>query len=448
MKSINQIQAEHDTKNIISAFIHLIGLGRLSKRINFKRHSTIPLTAVITWLFEAIFSRRSLYRAQPSRWFSSRTARNILNDGRINWQKLLCLVAIKMILILTPFIDQRRRLALIVDDTLIERAYSTKTELLAKIYDHDQHRYSTGYRNLTIGWSDGNTFLPVNCALMSTRKKTNLVGSKSSITDQRTIAGQRRSQAQRKMNEVVLELISQALRLGVTAKYVLFDSWYSSPQMFWHLKELGLESVAMLKRSSKVYYRYRGRNYSIKALYQRLLNSKRPAGQSYLYSSIVEANFQGQVFPVKIVFVAKKGVRNQYLVLASTNTNLTPQQIIQLYSRRWSIETYFKTAKQYLRLNKSQIQSYDGQVAQITVTAMTYILLAWQERLNKDDRTLGDLFYLMNDSLPEVKFIEALVYLLKTLQSLGADFIDQTINQFLAYLPHNVQNILQKVVWN
>ena len=446
MKSINQIQAEHDTKNIISAFIHLIGLGRLSKRINFKRHSTIPLTAVITWLFEAIFSRRSLYRAQPSRWFSSRTARNILNDGRINWQKLLCLVAIKMILILTPFIDQRRRLALIVDDTLIERAYSTKTELLAKIYDHDQHRYSTGYRNLTIGWSDGNTFLPVNCALMSTRKKTNLVGSKSSITDQRTIAGQRRSQAQRKMNEVVLELISQALRLGVTAKYVLFDSWYSSPQMFWHLKELGLESVAMLKRSSKVYYRYRGRNYSIKALYQRLLNSKRPAGQSYLYSSIVEANFQGQVFPVKIIFVAKKGVRNQYLVLASTNTNLTPQQIIQLYSRRWSIETYFKTAKQYLRLNKSQIQSYDGQVAQITVTAMTYILLAWQERLNKDDRTLGDLFYLMNDSLPEIKFIEALVYLLKTFQSQEAGFISQTINQFLAYLPHNVQNILQKVV--
>ncbi len=443
MKSINQIQAEHDTKNIISAFIHLIGLGRLSKRINFKRHSTIPLTAVITWLFEAIFSRRSLYRAQPSRWFSSRTARNILNDGRINWQKLLCLVAIKMILILTPFIDQRRRLALIVDDTLIERAYSTKTELLAKIYDHDQHRYSTGYRNLTIGWSDGNTFLPVNCAL---RKKTNLVGSKSSITDQRTIAGQRRSQAQRKMNEVVLELISQALRLGVTAKYVLFDSWYSSPQMFWHLKELGLESVAMLKRSSKVYYRYRGRNYSIKALYQRLLNSKRPAGQSYLYSSIVEANFQGQVFPVKIVFVAKKGVRNQYLVLASTNTNLTPQQIIQLYSRRWSIETYFKTAKQYLRLNKSQIQSYDGQVAQITVTAMTYILLAWQERLNKDDRTLGDLFYLMNDSLPEIKFIEALVYLLKTFQSQEAGFISQTINQFLAYLPRNVQNILQKVV--
>lgn len=446
MKSINQIQSEHDTKNIISSFIHLIGLGRLSSQINFKRHSSISLTNIITWLFEVTFSRRSLYRAQPSHRFSSRTARNVLNDGRINWQKLLCLVAAKMISILTPFIDKRRRLALIVDDTLMERAYSTKTELLAKIYDHDQHRYSTGYRNLTIGWSDGNTFLPVNCALMSTKKKTNLVGYKAITTDQRTIAGQRRSQAQRKMNAVVLELINQVLNFGVSAKYVLFDSWYSSPQMFWRLKALGLDSVAMLKRSSKVYYRYRGRNYSIKALYRRLLNSKRPAGQSYLYSSVVEAEFQGHRFPMKTVFVAKKGFRNQYLVLASTNTNLTPQQIIQLYSRRWSIETYFKTAKQYLRLNKSQIQSYDGQVAQITVTAMTYILLAWQERLNKDDRTLGDLFYLMNDSLPEVKFIEALVYLLKALQSQEADFIDQTINQFMAYLPGNVQSVLQEAV--
>ncbi len=125
---------------------------------------------------------------------------------------------------------------------------------------------------------------------------------------------------------------------------------------------------------------------------------------------------------------------------------MTPQQIIQLYSRRWSIETYFKTAKQYLRLNKSQIQNYDGQVAQITITALTYILLAWQERLNKDDRTLGDLFYLMNDALSEIRFIEALVYLLKKLQSQETGFIGQTINQFMAYLPQNIQSVLRENV--
>lgn len=167
MKSITQIQAENDTKRLIFSFLHLIGLGQLSKQVNFKRHSAISLTMIVAWLFEARFSRRSLYRAQSSPNFSPRTARNVLNDGRINWQKLLCLVAV---------VDQRRRLALIVD-TLISRPYSVKTELLARTFDHDHHQYLTGYRNLTIGWSDGNTFLPVNFALMSTRKKQNLVGA-------------------------------------------------------------------------------------------------------------------------------------------------------------------------------------------------------------------------------------------------------------------------------
>lgn len=77
------------------------------------------------------------------------------------------------------------------------------------------------------------------------------------------------------------------------------------------------------------------------------------------------------------------------MVLASTNVSLHPEEIVQLYGRRWQIETYFKTAKQYLALDKSQIQSYDGQCGYIAVTALTYDLLAWQERLNTDDRTIG-----------------------------------------------------------
>ncbi len=113
---------------------------------------------------------------------------------------------------------------------------------------------------------------------------------------------------------------------------------------------------------------------------------------------------------------------------------------------RWSIETYFKAAKQYLRLNASQIQSYDGQVAQIIITALTYLFLAWQERQAQDDRTLGDLFYLMNAALPEIKFIEALVYLLKSLQTQATDFLDHTIDQFIGYLPQNIQKVLRVAV--
>ncbi|MDU9765459.1 transposase, partial [Helicobacter pylori] len=87
--------------------------------------------------------------------------------------------------------------------------------------------------------------------LMSTKTKKNMIGAAPITADERSISGKRRNQAQRKMNDVTVELIRQALRLGVEAKYVLFDSWFSSPRMFWILKKIGLDGLGMIKKSSK-----------------------------------------------------------------------------------------------------------------------------------------------------------------------------------------------------
>lgn len=111
----------------------------------------------------------------------------------------------------------------------------------------------------------------------------------------------------------------------------------------------------MIKKSSKIYYRYRGRQYSIKGLYRRLVASKLTKRNHYLYSSMVMANYNNHEFPLKVVFVSKRGSKSNYSVIATTKTNLRPEEIIQLYGRRWQIETYFKAAKQYLDLNHSQI---------------------------------------------------------------------------------------------
>ena len=165
----------------------------------------------------------------------------------------------------------------------------------------------------------------------------------------------------------------------------------------------------------------------------------------YLYSSVVEAEYQGHTFPIRLVYVTKRGSKGKYLVLATTQYKLHPQEIIQLYGRRWQIETYFKAAKQYLALNKSQIQSYDGQCGYIAVTALTYDLLAWQERQSTDDRTLGDLFYLMNEALPDLAFEEALVYLHTALKEAKAEIsatVEQILDNFIKLLPVFIQKQL------
>lgn len=108
MKSITQFDQEKDTESLISAFSKLIGLADLSKKVNFKRHSLVSLLMVITWMIKARFARKSLYRCQRAKNFTAKTVRNVLNDSR-------------------------RRLALIVDDTLMARSCSKKTELLAGV---------------------------------------------------------------------------------------------------------------------------------------------------------------------------------------------------------------------------------------------------------------------------------------------------------------------------
>jgi hypothetical protein len=102
---------------------------------------------------------RSLYRAMSTPNFTIRTVRNDLNDGRTNWQRLTYLVGDAIIKHLKPYIDNRRRLAFILDDTLFARDYSTKMDLLVRAFNHDDQVSQRGFRALTLAWSDGNCLL-------------------------------------------------------------------------------------------------------------------------------------------------------------------------------------------------------------------------------------------------------------------------------------------------
>ena len=50
---------------------------------------------------------------------------------------------------------------------MFERNRSKAVELLSRFKDHATGAYYKGFRMLTMGWSDGHTFLPVDFALLS-----------------------------------------------------------------------------------------------------------------------------------------------------------------------------------------------------------------------------------------------------------------------------------------
>lgn len=99
-----------------------------------------------------------------------------LNSMYINWQTFLLqlsgTIINKHLLDLT---SEKPINAIIVDDSFYSRLTSKNVELLANVNDHASKRkkYKMGFKMLTVGWTDGNTFLPLSFNLQSSEKEKN-----------------------------------------------------------------------------------------------------------------------------------------------------------------------------------------------------------------------------------------------------------------------------------
>jgi len=220
--------------------------------------------------FEAAFHHRSFYQqkkdAPESIPFEQDTFYRFLNACTIHWRKFTLLLSTAIIQkVIAPLTSESRRNVLIIDDSVFSRNRSKKVELLARIYDHVSGTYVKGFRMLTLGWSDGNTFLPLShCLLSSASKRQQLQGASADI-DPRSNGGKQRKLAQRKASEVVLELLKEAKATQVPAQHVLFDSWFCSPASLHQIHELGYDVIARVKKSEKLRFFFQGRMQDVRS---------------------------------------------------------------------------------------------------------------------------------------------------------------------------------------
>lgn len=177
-----------------------------------------------------------------------------------------------------------------------------KTELSSKVFDHTSMRFEKDYRMLTLSWSDGNTLIPVNSCLLASSKESNIIGPVRSF-DRRTLAGKRRTLSQKKAPKAMMNLLATAKSAGLTADYVLFDSCFSNPAQIAAIKTSGMDTIAMVKKSSRINYNYEGKNLNIKEIYFR--NKKRRGRSKYLLSIDVMVGKDNPI-PSKIVCVRNK----------------------------------------------------------------------------------------------------------------------------------------------
>ena len=56
----------------------------------------------------------------------------------------------------------------------------------------------------------------------------------------------------------MLTLLDAAKKAAIPAKYVLFDSWFSSPRTLHAVKSMGYDVIGMVKKTPKMFFRYNG----------------------------------------------------------------------------------------------------------------------------------------------------------------------------------------------
>ena len=447
---VQQNKEEKELYNAISSFFCKFHIGDLLRKCNAQKEKGVPVIQIFKYKLCNVFADRSMYMQQKTgsfkESFSKNTFYRFMNSARTNWLKFTTRLSKAAIDTLEPLTNEDRVNAFIVDDSLFERTSCKKTELGSKVFDHVSMRYTKGFRLMTVGWTDGNTFIPINSTLLASSKEQNILGEQKCY-DGRSLAGRRRKLARMKGTDAMIALLQAAQADGHTADYVLFDSWFSCPAQIAAVKNLGLDSIAMIKKSSKIRYEYNGELLSLQKIYG--ISKKRRGRSKYLLSVDVMIG-KDQKIPARIVCVRNKKNKKEWIAFICTDMNLTPEEIIRIYGKRWQIEVFFKTCKSYLNLiGECHSLSYDALTAHVAIVFARYMMIALEQRKNQDERTLGELFFYFIDELQDITFAESYQILLKAMfECIYAIFqvtdeqMDEFISMFVEKLPVFIQNAL------
>ena len=433
-------------ENQINVFFHNHSLGKLLRQCNIRKEKGISLDTLFQFLLALAFTGKNMFRhMEPSGSHDGifkDAGYRFQNSVKANWRRFLLLLSTRIIVSrLEPLTDASNRKVLIADDTLYLRDRSKHVELLARVHDHNTGRYHKGFRMLTMGWCDGGSFIPMLLSILSSAKEKNRLVPMRDDLDKRTNGYKRRKESTRKSTDVLVDMVSLAIAAGITARHLLFDSWFAFPATIRKIKAFGMHTVCMLKDTPTIHYTFEDEQVTLKKLFTLL--RKRPGRAKVLASCMVTIgdDDNGEPVPAKIVFIRDRNSKS-WLALLTTDTTLADEEIITLYKRRWDIETFFKMAKSFLQLAKEcQSRSFDAIVANATLVCCRYLMLEIGKRTTSDPRTLGTLFYATCDEIRQSCFGEALALLLnllvRTLQTVGfsKEQVWQKVAEFIEQLP-------------
>ena len=214
---------------------------------------------------------------------------------------------------------------------MIERSRGKKVELLSRQFNLVIDKTVKGFTDLALGWTEGITHVPVLSYLIASSRENNLIRmADENNIDNRTTRAKRIKTACKNKNEIHISMCRRTVR-AISASYILMASWFFSDYLVRKLKELGLQSICLVKSNLQFKLEKDSSKFFSQIKLLKLINGGRLNKGNLITSIIAYTNKKN--LRVRLVFVKERNSKD-WIYIVSTDLNLSPEKVIELYGRR------------------------------------------------------------------------------------------------------------------
>lgn len=361
-----------------------------------------------------------------------------LNNPNISWRKILTSFNVQFLKQARLYgdINSSGAKCLIVDDSLIPKT-GKKIEFIGKVFDHSTHKYLLGFKLLLLGYWDGKSFLPMDFSLHYEpgKKKTRGLKQKDldvQYTKQRAencMSNQRISELGKSKIEVALQMIKREIKNKLRVDYVLTDSWFVSEGFIANVLSMNLDVIGLMKSNRCI--QIGSKTYKLNKLPD--LKRDKTVNCKMFKCQYIPLTVSYKGIDLKIFLVRMNGQSN-WKVLITTDLKLSFVKTMKLYQIRWTIEVFFKDAKQHLNLSGCQSNDYDAHIAHYSLVCMAFTALSLIKRVENYE-TIGSLLIKLKDNIIQHTVVHKISRL-----------IFELYNDFLADLGIEWNSFIRKII--
>src|SRR6056297_563116 len=249
----------------------------------------------------------------------------------------------------------------IADDSLLEKR-GKQIPYVSKAYDHCTHHFKNAQTILTIGKNINGLFYPLEILFSENKEKFPNKGKKK-------LQANRKAQQQQTKND---QLVNWLKAHPENTEVIVADSWYTNAYLIEACHDwIHSTFIGQLKGNLILRVDHKRMNVNELVSTSKMNRCVHLNGKTIQYRSY-NVQIQSVRIPVKIVVTQLENGSRAALV--SSDSQISGEELICYYAQRWSIESFFKMAKQNLGLGDCHLRSQKAHRHYMILVSIAYLI--------------------------------------------------------------------------